>query len=269
MDAPLGQRPNAGQVDPIVDAQDRLRVVDREGRDAVVVAPEDLEDVGEVVLALGVVGLHALERREEARAVEGVDAGIDLTDPQLGLVGVARRLGLGDVLDAAVGAAHDPAIAGGIVELDGGDGGRGAAAGVGLQDGREQLRGDQGRVAVDDQDGRVAFEALGGRQHGVAGAARLALDGQLDTVGESAVELAAGAAHHHHPARPGLDRRPDRPLHHGPPADLVQHLGHGGSHAGALPGGQDDDGGRGHPWIVAAARQRPGATVVAGLWGVV
>ena len=56
-----------GEVDAVVDAEHERRVVDLEGGDAVAVAAQDLEHVGQVVLALGVVGAMRSAARRAAR----------------------------------------------------------------------------------------------------------------------------------------------------------------------------------------------------------
>src|SRR5918999_249737 len=64
----------------IVDPGGEPAVVDRMGHDPLPVRAEDRQDVGEVVLALGVVRGDPLERLDERATGEGVDAGVDLAD---------------------------------------------------------------------------------------------------------------------------------------------------------------------------------------------
>ena len=74
----------------------------------------DLEHVGQVELALGVIAAHLHERLEERLRVEAVEPGVAFRDRGLGGVGV---LLLDDALDAPVGVADDAPVAEGVVEL--------------------------------------------------------------------------------------------------------------------------------------------------------
>ena len=120
-----------------------------DGADAVAHAAEHADDVGEVVLALGVVGREVAQRRAEQVATERVDAGADLVDGQLLERGVAllddaqHTVGVG-----LAGAADDAAVAGGVVDHR-----------------REQ----RGGVAVGDVRGDEVVDGLRPQQRGVAG----------------------------------------------------------------------------------------------------
>ena len=88
---------------------------------------------------------------------------------------VAGDLGLHDALDAAVGGAHDAAVAARVRELHRGQRRRGAGLLVRGDHAGDRVRRDQRHVAVDHQHRRVvAVEQRGGRGHRVAGPARLA-----------------------------------------------------------------------------------------------
>ena len=63
-----------------------------------------------------------------------------------------------------------------------------------------------------------------------------------------------GRVDDHDLAGAGLPRRRDRPVDHRPPAQRVQQLRRRGAHARALPGGEDDDDGRGHGSILCDGR---------------
>src|SRR5690606_17157850 len=89
------------------------RVRHRQAADRTSVATGDAENVGQVQLALGVVGGQAGETVGEHRGVEGVDTRVDLGDGPLGLVGV---LVLDDAGDGAPGVAHDAAVTGRVVD---------------------------------------------------------------------------------------------------------------------------------------------------------
>ena len=113
---PLGQR----QLPAVVDALHLLGVVDREGVDPVAGVVEDGDDVGQVVLALGVVGGDPPQRRAEQVAPEAVDGGVDLLDGPLlrGGVGLLDHPG-----DEAVLVADQPSVARRLAHVGGEDGG--------------------------------------------------------------------------------------------------------------------------------------------------
>jgi hypothetical protein len=87
--------------------------------------------------------------------------------------------------------------------------------------------------------------------HRGGGPARLGLDRQLDALRERPVERAIGSADDHDAPGAGRQRCAHGPLDQRPPAQIVQHLRDRRAHAGPLPGGEDHDGGRCHPRIVA------------------
>ena len=117
-----------GELGAVVDAVGLVGVVGHHAHDPVAGLGQHLHDVGEVVLALGVVGLHHAQRRRQQAAAEAEDARVDLVDLELVGGGVAV---LDDAGDAVVLAhAHDAAVAGGVVEPGGEDGARGAGVAV-------------------------------------------------------------------------------------------------------------------------------------------
>jgi hypothetical protein len=109
LDEPVAQQPcGLRQLDPVVDAH-RLAGDVGDGRgDAEPGRAVQADDVGEVLLALRVVGRQAPERLGEARGVEGVDARGDLAHRAGRLVGV---LVLDHRGDGALRVAHDPSVA--------------------------------------------------------------------------------------------------------------------------------------------------------------
>ena len=117
-----------GELGPVVDAVGLVGVGGDHAHDAVAGVGQHLHDVGEVVLALGVVGLHHAQRRRQQAAPEAEDAGVDLVDLELVGGGVAVLDDAGDALVLAH--AHDAAVAGGVVEPGGEDRARGAGAAV-------------------------------------------------------------------------------------------------------------------------------------------
>ena len=237
MDAGLGERAHAREVGAVVDAEQQRGVVDRMGGDAV----EQLERRGQVELALGVVGGQAREGVPQGGAVEGVDAGVDLADGELLGRRVAWHLGLHHALHGPVLAAHDAPVARRVVELHRGDGRLRIGGRVSLDEVGERLGGDQRNVAVEDEHGRVA-QVRGRGLHGAAGPVGLGLDRELHAVGQVALERPLRPVDDHDLARPGGQRRGHRPRDHGLPAEVVQDLGRARAHAGALAGGEDDDG---------------------------
>ena len=98
-----------------------------EGDDTLVVGDEQGGDVGEVELAVGVVGGEGIEVGEEGGGLEAVDAGVDLGGVELvGLEGFLLDDG-GDV-GCGVRRAEDAAVAG-RVGWDGGEDGHGGVLG--------------------------------------------------------------------------------------------------------------------------------------------
>ena len=135
---PLGQR----QLPAVVDALHLLGVVDGEGVDAVAGVVEDGDDVGQVVLALGVVGRDPPQGRAEQVAPEAVDGGVDLLDGPLlrGGVGLLDHPG-----DQPVLVADQPAVAGGLGHVRGEDGG---AVAAGLVEGDQRGRASRAAAAA-------------------------------------------------------------------------------------------------------------------------
>ncbi len=139
-DLALGERVDLGQPDPVVDAERLGGVGQLVGDDGVLAGPEHRQHVGEVELALGVVGPHLAERIEQRAALEGEDPGVHLADRELELGGVARRLRLHHALDGAVRGADDAAIAGRVLDDRGDHRGGGAITLVRVEQSGEGLR---------------------------------------------------------------------------------------------------------------------------------
>ena len=138
--------------------------------------PGNGQDVGQVHLALGVVGADLGQGRTQHGGVEGVDAGVDFVHGQLFGRGV---LLLHDSGDRSVFGAQHPAVAGGVGDAGGEDG-----DGVGVhvvhchqfaQGGRFQQR----HVAVGHHDGAFqrgeCVDGFHGGLDGAAGAGNLVL----------------------------------------------------------------------------------------------
>ena len=108
-----------------VGAEDLVDAVGLDGDDALAVGDQHGGDVGEVELAVGVVGGEEVELAEEGRGLEAVDAGVDLAGAEL--LGQERFLfDDGGDLGGAGGGAEDAAVAGGV----GGDGGEDGHGGL-------------------------------------------------------------------------------------------------------------------------------------------
>ena len=133
-----------------VGAEDFVDALGLDGDDAFAVGDQHGGDVGEVELAVGVVGGEGVELAEEGFGFEAVDAGVDLGRRQL--VGHERLLldDGGDFGLAGCGA-QDAAIAGGVVGDGGEDGHGGVFAEVELADRGDGLRADERDVAGEDE----------------------------------------------------------------------------------------------------------------------
>src|SRR5690606_1392953 len=115
----------SGQLAPVVDAVGLVGVGRDDAHDLVAGLGQHLDDVGEVELPLGVVGVDAPQRGRQEAAPEAEDAGVDLVDGRLLGGGVGL---LDDAPDPVVlGGADDAAVAGGV----GQPGGEDRAGGVG------------------------------------------------------------------------------------------------------------------------------------------
>ena len=108
-----------------------------EGDDAFAVGDEQGGDVGEVELAVGVVGGEGVEVGEEGGGAEAVDAGVDLGCGELG-GGEGFLLDDGCDVGRAGSGSEDAAVAGGV-GWDGGEDGHGRV--LGEVEGAEVLEG--------------------------------------------------------------------------------------------------------------------------------
>ena len=100
-------RADLGELGAAVDAANLARMLDCECRDGAAAAPVDPDEIGQVVLALGVVGPDRVERVEERFEREGVNPRVDLR--QLALR--RRRVALLDNPRDAALVADDAAVA--------------------------------------------------------------------------------------------------------------------------------------------------------------
>ena len=147
-----------GELGAVVDAVGLVGVGGDDAHDPVPGLGQHLHDVGEVVLALGVVGLHHAQRRRQQAAPEAEDAGVDLVDLELVGRGVAV---LDDAGDAVVLAhPHDAAVAGGVVEPGGEDRAGGVGAAVLAHQRGDRVGPQQRRVAREHQHVDVVVEVV-------------------------------------------------------------------------------------------------------------
>ena len=250
--APAQLRLGGRQLEAVVDAGGLERVVAHHGADPVAGLGEHGHDVGEVVLALGVVGGDPAQGRRQQRSAEAVDRRVDLGHLELVGRGVAL---LDDAAHPTVLVAHHPAVARGVVEHGRQHRARRARGPVLVDQRADGGRPQQRRVArqhehVDAVVVIVVVEGVAeggeGDRHGVAGAA---LDRLLDElqrqvagrVGELLGDPVGPVADDHDgPVDREVAEAVEDVEHHGLAAQDVQRLGAGRAHAGALAGGEHD-----------------------------
>ena len=163
IDAALHDLGDLGQLDAGVDAQALGGVVGGERQHGAAGVAADLEHVGEVELALGVVIADPGQRVEQGAGVEAVEAGVALVDRRLIGRGV---LLLDDALDLPVGIADDAAVAGGVVQLHGEHHHGGVVLVAHLCQAGDGLGLDERAVAGEHRQGTVeAGESVGAGEH--------------------------------------------------------------------------------------------------------
>jgi hypothetical protein len=232
------------ELDAVVDA--RRLLVRRDHRAYLPpVADEDRDDLGQVLLALGVVGGQPADGVAQQGVVERVDAGGDLG----GLALVGRRVALlDDPGHRPVRGPDDPAVPGGVRRDTAEHGGRRAGRGMVGDERRECRRRQQRGVARDDDDHAVLIGGHGAERdpHGVPGAPLLVLHDRRRGRrgrGEVLADSIAMVADHHHgvPGVQGVGGG-EHVAEQRSSGETVQHLRRRGRlHPGALAGGEDDD----------------------------
>ena len=239
------------QLHAVVRPFDLPQVVGGGGGDGAAGLPGVADDVGEVLLALRVVSGQRGQAFPERGGVEGVDAGVDLTDGPLGLV---RVLLLDDAQQGAGFVADDAAVPGRVVHLGGQDGDGVGVGFVDFDEARDRLGGQQRHIAVGDDDGSgEVLGQLGQRAFGGASGARnfvlvgdeqgpLGGHGKGVEVGDELIALVADDDDEMF--RRGSGRCCDGVMKQGASADGMHHLGKSRLHSSALARCQDDDGGR-------------------------
>ncbi len=237
-----------GELHPVVDAFGLLGVGGHDTAHPAAVADRDRDHIRQIALALRVGAADLLQRVGEQLPVEGVHTGVDLADREGGGIRIAV---LDDGAHGAVAAAHDAAVAGGIVDPGGQDGDGVAGAGVFLGQPSQGLGAQQRHIPVGDDD-RPGERAgpVERALHGVPGAELLGLQcrgqrhsGEVGGSGQEVLHLLAAVADDgdHLPRTErggGADGVPEQR----PAGQRVQHLRDRRAHAGALPGGEHDDG---------------------------
>ena len=209
------------------------------GTDAMAGTAQNRKKIGEVVLALRVVGGEIVEIVEEMRAVEDVDAGVYLADLHL-IIG--RVLRFDDARDRSIGVAHDAAVHRGIVEHHRQQRERVLRARVLVEQTAQRLGTRQRNIAGEDQHVPRSIDERRRLQHRVTGALLLFLHRVARAVADCFLHRLALMADDH-------DRRPIR-YRTGEIEDVVddraagrgvKNLDRRGLHARALTGGEDDD----------------------------
>lgn len=144
-----------GQLRAVVDTDDEPRIGQRDDVDPTTAGGDEGRDVGDVLLALGVLGGQRGQDGTEVGDVERVDAGVRLGDLQLLRGGV---LVFDDPGERSVGVAHD-APEPGRVGSDGADE-RGAVSAVAVRghEGAEARRVEQRHVAGEHHDDSVEVD---------------------------------------------------------------------------------------------------------------
>ena len=139
-----------GQLNAVVRARALPVIGELEGAGGASGGGRGGEDVGQVDLALIIVGAQRGQGGAQEVRVEGVDARVDFVDR--GLLGGGVAL-LDDRGDRARGVADDATVAGGILDARGQDGDRVARALVGGDQLGQGVGRQEGNVAVCDDDG--------------------------------------------------------------------------------------------------------------------
>jgi hypothetical protein len=160
-----------GQLGAAVHAQCFPIVTGLGGDDGHALSDRGGNDIGKVVLALGVVVGEAGEPSAQCRGGRSEDAGVDFMNGARGLVGVFV---LDDSANCAA-LADDAAVAGGVGQVDGEK--RQGAIRCGLYQAVERGRLGERHIAIEDKRGH-RVDQVGQRLHdGVTGAALRRLQG--------------------------------------------------------------------------------------------
>ena len=245
VDALLREARELGELGAVVGAEALSIVLAVNDRGGVAVAAQNLHHVGEVVLVLGIVVADLADMGGEKGAVKGVAAGVALGERR-GLL-IRAVLLLDDARDRAILGELDAAVAKRVGRRHREDGGGVRPARDGVGKGADGLGLDEGKVAVQDDNGpSVDSGPLQRHAHGVPGAQALRLLDALDVllVCEMSPHLVGAMPHDHDDALgPGLARGARDPGDERAVEKLVHDLGVAGLHTRSLASGEDD---RGH-----------------------
>ena len=228
----------------VVDAQHQPLVGHGVRGDRAAVGADQIERLGQIQLALRVLGAQPRQRLAQGAGREHVDAGVDLANLQLLGRGVAVGLGLHDGLDGAVGVAHHASIAARIVQ-EGARHRRARAAGlVRVHELGDRLGAHERNVAAEDDHRGVRVsrvERREARHHRAAGPVRLGLHREPHSLRQDARQCTLGRIDDDDPPGAGGERGAHGPQHHRDATQLVQHLGRARTHPRAPARGKDHD----------------------------
>ena len=229
------------KLDAVVDAEHLGGARRKHGLDAVAGFHGEADDVGEVILALGILRAEPEEPAPQASGGGRHQSGVGFLDHQL--VG-ARVLVLDDGPHQAHRVAHDAAVTRRLIESDGQDGKRPRVR----RDGQRLERGGpyQRYVAIKHEDGMVVGNGGHGLHDGVPGAELLRLQHPVDLlVVERGTHLrTAMPVYHVHVRRIERAGGADHMLQERLSRERLQDLGQVRVHALALSRGEYDDGKR-------------------------
>ena len=181
-----------GELDLVVDAHDFIGMRGEHGLDAILGLHGQCDDIGEVVLALGVVSPEAQKPRAQPAGRRRHEPGIHLAGGELR---GARVLVLDDGADLAAGIAHDAPVPGSVAEIDREHGKR--AAGREVDELPEAGGTDQGHIPVQHQHRVLVGNQGHGLHHGMSGAELIGLQHPIDVlVLERILDLGAAVTVH-------------------------------------------------------------------------
>ncbi|MNL22593.1 hypothetical protein D3C87_1439450 [compost metagenome] len=225
------------------------------GGDHQTITDSHLDHVGQVVLALRIVVRQTAHPVSQTIGRDSKNAGVAFSNCALRFAGIFV---LNDCGHLTVDIAHDAAVTGRVIQLDG------EQAHLSRHDVLEQtLQGfdfDQRHVPVEDQHGVGSNERhrLSG---GVAGAELLVLQDEIQIVGSQSLAHHVGAVtdHHMNALRIKLPGAVDNMTQHGVAGNRMQHFRQCRTHTSALTGREDNDFKR-HDWlpILGGQQLRPG-----------
>ncbi len=229
VDGLLRERAHVGEGRAVVDAQHQPLVGHRVRGDGAAVGADQIERLGQVQLALGVLGAQPRQRLAQGMRREHVHASVHLAYQQLLGRGVAVGLRLYDRHDGSVAVAHHAPVAAGIVEQGARHRRACAAALVRIDELCDRLGADERDVAAEDHHRSVAIaaervERREARHDGAAGAVGLGLDREPDALGQHPLERALGRVYDDDLPGAGGEGGAHGPQHHRQTAQLVQHL---------------------------------------------